>query len=81
MGLADSLKKLGETRIRQSNEICAYQLLLNSMTKDDQKALEMAWEKGYPVAEVITILRREGHKTSSTSVNAHRKGICKCPKK
>ena len=53
----------------------------DSLTPDNQKALDDAWKKGYSVNVVITALRAEGIKTSSDSVRAHRNGTCKCPKK
>lgn len=76
---------LGETldamaiRSRRTNG-CPYQALYNQLSKEDQKALDKAWEKGIPLSLIVKALRQEGHKTSSDSLRAHRRGECKCPR-
>jgi hypothetical protein len=81
MALANKIEELKSTRgIRHSVE-CAYQVLYNRLSKEDQKALEDAWAKNYPVNLVVAALRSDGHKTSSDAVRAHRNGTCRCPKK
>lgn len=78
MALADKLEELAK-RPRKSAG-CAYQNLYNSLPKEEQKALDKAWEKGLPMNLIVKALRQEGYKTSSDSIRAHRKGDCQCPK-
>lgn len=78
MGLGDTLDSMAG-RARKSSG-CAYISLYNRLSKEDQKALDNAWEKGIPTSLIVKALRQEGHKTSNDSVRAHRKGECKCPK-
>jgi hypothetical protein len=78
MALADTLDEFAN-RTRKSNG-CAYMALYNSLSKEDQKAIDKAWDKGIPVSLIVKALRQEGHKTSQDSFRAHRKGECKCPK-
>lgn len=79
MALNKTLKELEHTS-RRMTKICSYQILYNSLSKEDQKALDDAWAKEMPVAIVVRALRQEGHKTSTDSVRGHVKGLCKCPK-
>lgn len=78
MTLADTIKEISKNMRGQT--YCAYQVLYNNLTKDDQKALDDAWNKGVPTSLIVKALRQEGHKTSSDSVRGHRNGECKCPK-
>jgi hypothetical protein len=80
MGLADKFEEIYSQRNKPS-DYCAYQAMHDSLSPDNQKALDDAWKKGYSVNVVITALRAEGIKTSADSVRAHKNGICKCPKK
>jgi TRAP-type C4-dicarboxylate transport system substrate-binding protein len=54
--------------------------LYNSLPKEDQKALDKAWDAQLPVSLIVKALRQEGYKTSQDTVRAHKKGECKCPK-
>jgi hypothetical protein len=78
MALGETLDALA-TRARRSTE-CAYISLYNRLSKEDQKSLDKAWEKGIPTSLIVKALRQEGHKTSNDALRAHRKGECKCPK-
>jgi hypothetical protein len=80
MALAKTLEQFS-MNVKRISQYCAYQFLYNSLSKEDQKALDDAWAKDMPVSIVVKALRQEGHKTSMDSVRAHRKGECKCPKK
>lgn len=80
MALNETLAALAKDNKRASN-FCAYKFLYDSLSKQDQTALDNAWAKEMPVSIVVKALRQEGHKTSMDSVRAHRKGECRCPKK
>jgi hypothetical protein len=60
--------------------ICAYQILYNSLSKDDQKTLDDAWAKNYPVNLIVQALRSDGHKCSADTIRTHKNGTCRCPK-
>jgi hypothetical protein len=77
MGLSETIK--GITKTMRTG--CAYMALYQSLNKEDQKALDDAWARGVPTSLIVKALRQEGHKTSTDSVRAHRKGECKCPKR
>ena len=79
MPLGKTLQELS-SKSRRSSKVCAYQHLYDSLSKEDQKALDVAWGNEMPVAIVVRALRQEGHKTSMDSVRTHRRGECKCPK-
>ena len=81
MTLSDTLETYAKTRLRMPSEFCAYQELYNSLPLEDQKAIDKAISKNYPVNLIVKALRSEGHKTSSDSFRAHRSGQCRCPKK
>ena len=51
-----------------------------TVTKENKKALDDAWAKGYSYNLVLMALRAEGIKSSNESIRAHKKGMCKCPK-
>jgi hypothetical protein len=79
MPLGKTLQELS-SKSRRSSKVCAYQMLYDSLSKEDQKALDAAWSIEMPIAIVVRALRQEGHKTSMDSVRTHRRGECKCPK-
>lgn len=60
--------------------VCAYQALYDSLPKEDQKALDDAWAKNYPVNLIVQALRSEGRKCSADTIRTHRTGTCRCPK-
>ncbi len=78
MALSDKLEAMANRPRRLSG--CPYKALYESLTKEDQKALDKAWERNIPTSLIVKALRQEGHKTSSDSIRAHRKGDCQCPK-
>ena len=59
---------------------CAYKSLYESLSKEDQKTLDEAWEKNYPVNLIVQALRSEGHKCSADTIRIHRNGSCRCTK-
>lgn len=79
MALADQIETLIKKRTKSPTH-CAYAVFYSNLSKEDQKALDAAWEKNYPVSVVVRAIRSEGHKTSSDAVRAHRNGTCRCPK-
>ena len=78
MSLSETLEVYAAKPIRTHG--CPYMNLYASLSKEDQKALDKAWEKNVPVSLIVKALRQEGHKTSNDSIRAHKKGECKCPK-
>ncbi len=78
MALGEKLDAMAN-RSRKSNG-CPYRALYETLSKEDQKALDKAWERQIPVSLIVKALRQEGHKTSSDSLRAHKKGECKCPR-
>jgi hypothetical protein len=79
MGLADRFQA-NEYQLRRVSNFCAYVIMYNSLSPQDQKALDEAWEKGYSNNTVLQALRAEGVKSSNESIRAHRNGLCKCLK-
>jgi hypothetical protein len=79
MALADQIDNLIKKRTKSPTH-CAYAVFYNNLSKEDQKALDNAWEKNYPVSVVVAAIRADGHKTSSDAVRLHRNGSCRCPK-
>jgi len=79
MALSKTLEELVNSK-KTSNIYCPYQTLYQTLTAEDQKTLDKAWNSGVSVNMVIKALRREGHKISNDSIRAHIKGLCKCPK-
>jgi hypothetical protein len=79
MALEDQINNLIKNRTKSPTH-CAYALLYSRLSKEDQKALDNAWAKNYPVSVVVAAIRSDGHKTSSDAVRAHRSGTCRCPK-
>lgn len=80
MALADKINEQVLVRKKMRVGLCAYQSLYDSLSKDDQKALNDAWEKGYSVNIILSALRSDGHKSSNESIRAHKNGTCKCQK-
>ena len=80
MGLADRLKELEKVKTRKT-EACPYMLMYNSLTPENQKALDQAWAKGFSANLILSALRSEGIKSSNEAIRLHFKGLCKCPKK
>jgi hypothetical protein len=60
--------------------VCVYQTMYDLLSKEDQKTLDEAWEKNYPVNLIVQALRSEGHKCSSDTIRIHRNGTCRCSK-
>ena len=80
MGIANRLEELAVAR-QKPETFCAYQSLYDSLPKEDQKALDDAWAKGYSINLILTAIRSEGHKSSNESLRAHKNGACRCPRK
>jgi hypothetical protein len=80
MGLADKINEQVAARKRMRVGFCAYQTLYESVSKEDQKAIDDAWEKGYSINIILSALRSDGHKSSNESLRAHKNGTCKCQK-
>jgi hypothetical protein len=59
---------------------CSYQALYDTLNKEDQKTLDEAWAKNYPVNLIVQALRSDGHKCSADTIRTHRNGTCRCPK-
>jgi hypothetical protein len=81
MALSDKIQEQVGSRARLVSTYCPYQALYDSLPKDDQKALDDAWAKGYSTNIILNALRAEGHKSSNESIRAHKNGMCKCPRK
>jgi hypothetical protein len=64
----------------RSPVICAYQVMYNSLSKQDQKTLDDAWAENYPVNLIVQALRSDGHKCSADTIRIHKNGTCRCPK-
>lgn len=80
MGIANKIDQLVIQR-KKPTGYCAYKALYDSLPKEDQIALDQAWEKKYSINIILTAIRSEGHKSSNESLRAHKNGMCKCPKK
>ena len=81
MSLDDAFKNILSKRSAPRASIyCAYKILYDSLDPQDQKTLDDAWAKNYPVNLIVQALRADGHKASSDSVRLHRNGTCRCPK-
>jgi hypothetical protein len=81
MGLENAFAEiLNKRTINRMSSICAYQVLYNSLSKDDQKTLDDAWAKKYPVNLIVQALRADGHKCSADTIRIHKNGTCRCPK-
>jgi hypothetical protein len=81
MGLDNAFNEiLSKRSTPRMSTICSYQVLYNSLNKDDQKTLDDAWAKNYPVNLIVQALRSDGHKCSSDTIRIHKNGTCRCPK-
>lgn len=81
MALDKAIQSILESRkVNHGLAICAYQALYNSLNEQDQKTLDDAWAKNYPVNLLIQALRADGHKCSADTIRTHRNGTCRCPK-
>ena len=81
MALDDKFNEiLAKRSVRRGSKYCAYQEMYNSLSPQDKKALDDAWEKNYPSNLIVQALRSEGHKCSSDTIRLHRNGTCRCPK-
>jgi hypothetical protein len=78
MGLADRMEEL--LKSQKPIGSCAYQLLYDSLSAEEKKALDSAIKAGYSQNLIIRALRAEGYKCSADTMRAHFKGQCKCPK-
>lgn len=79
MPLGKTLEEIASTRKNLLN-VCRYQALYESLTPEDKKALDAAWEINLPMNVILIALRKEGHKIGKETIINHRKGQCKCPK-
>jgi len=81
MGLENALQEIISKRnIRRVGGVCTYQEMYDNLPPQDKKALDQAWEKGYPVSLVVQALRADGHRCSADTIRLHRSGTCRCPK-
>jgi hypothetical protein len=82
MALENAFSEIISKRVagRLLSNQCAYKSLFDSLSKEDQKTLDEAWEKNYPVNLIVQALRSEGHKCSSDTIRVHRNGSCRCTK-
>jgi hypothetical protein len=82
MALENAFDEIISKRVagRLLSNQCAYKSLYDSLSKEDQKTLDEAWEKNYPVNLIVQALRSEGHKCSSDTIRIHRNGTCRCIK-
>ena len=82
MGLENAFNEIISKRVagRLLSNQCAYKALYDSLSQADQKTLDEAWEKNYPVNLIVQALRSEGHKCSSDTIRVHRNGTCRCTK-
>ena len=81
MALENTFETIIASRKRFSmSPYCAFIMLYNTLSKQDQKSLDDAMAKNYPVNIIIQALRTDGHKCSADTLRLHRDGTCKCPK-
>jgi hypothetical protein len=80
MSLEDKINEQVSARKKMRIGYCAYLSLYESLSKDDQKAIDDAWAKGYSINIILSALRADGHKSSNESLRAHKNGTCKCQK-
>jgi hypothetical protein len=80
MSLEDKINEQVAARKKMRIGYCAYLSLYESLPKEDQKALDDAWAKGYSINIILSALRADGHKSSNESLRAHKNGTCKCQK-
>jgi hypothetical protein len=80
MSLSDRIEEISKKSRKVPSPYCAFQLLINSLPKEDQKVVDDALTKNFPVSLLIQALRAEGYKTSSDALRLHLRGQCKCEK-
>lgn len=81
MALDDAINHiLSKRTTSRGSTFCSYQVLYNSLNPADQKTLDDAWAKNYPVNLIVQALRADGHKASSDTMRLHRNGTCRCPR-
>lgn len=81
MALDKAIQSILDSRkVHNGLNKCAYQALYDRLDKEDQKTLDEAWAKNYPVNLLVQALRADGHKCSADTMRTHRLGTCKCPK-
>ena len=71
---------LSKRTTHRMSAICSYQQLYETLSKEDQKTLDDAWAKNYPVNLIVQALRSDGHKCSADTIRTHKNGTCRCPK-
>ena len=71
---------LSKRTTHRMSTICSYQVMYNALNKEDQKTLDDAWAKNYPVNLIVQALRSDGHKCSADTIRTHKNGTCRCPK-
>jgi hypothetical protein len=80
MSLSDRLEEMAKASRKVPSPYCAFQALYNSLPPADQKVIDGAVTKKFPVSLLVQALRAEGYKTSSDAVRIHLSGQCKCLK-
>jgi len=71
---------LSKRTTHRMSATCSYQQMYETLSKEDQKTLDEAWAKNYPVNLIVQALRSDGHKCSADTIRTHRNGTCRCPK-
>lgn len=71
---------LSKRTTHRMSTTCSYQQMYETLSKEDQKTLDEAWAKNYPVNLIVQALRSDGHKCSADTIRTHRNGTCRCPK-
>lgn len=80
MALENAINSILSKRTsNKSNLFCAYQVMYNKLSKEDQKTLDNAWAKNFPINLIVQALRADGQKCSADTIRTHRDGTCKCP--
>jgi hypothetical protein len=80
MALENAINSILSKRTsNKSNLHCAYQVMYNKLSKEDQKTLDNAWAKNFPINLIVQALRADGQKCSADTIRTHRDGTCKCP--
>ena len=80
MALENAINSILSKRTsNKSNLYCAYQVMYNKLSKEDQKTLDNAWAKNFPINLRVQAIRADGQKCSADTIRTHRDGTCKCP--
>jgi hypothetical protein len=80
MSLSDRIEEISKKSSKVPSPYCVYQSLYNRLPAADQKAIDEAVAKDFPMSLLVQAIRAEGYKTSSDAVRLHFKGQCKCQK-